>query len=168
MHRPLRDRTPLPEGPLPCDQTLPDGTVVWSLTAHTLQEMERYKWIRSEESGTDVGEWSFQEWLDRYWGGWIRSLMLEHLFGIRCWSAFDRRHYGLFQRKTVEHHVPTTVLTEVARILQDGGENLDVINWAGETGQDLDAVLWLLDRIDINAVRHRLLTDHIQLFINPH
>ena len=31
-------------------------------------------------------------------------------------------------------------------------------------GQDLDPILWLLDRIDINAKRQRLLTDHIRLF----
>jgi len=164
---PLNDhpRHELPEGVLPCDRTLPDGMVVYSLTGHTLQEMERYKWIRSEQCGHNVGDEVHQEWLSRFWPGWIRSLMLEHLFGRRCWSAFDRGHFGLFRRKTVEHHVAEDVLSEVAAILQDGGENLDVINWAGETGQDLDAVLWLLDRIDINAIRHRLLTDHIQLFL---
>ena len=33
-----------------------------------------------------------------------------------------------------------------------------------ETAHNLDQILWLLDRIDINAKRHRLLTDHIRLF----
>jgi hypothetical protein len=59
------------------------------------------------------------------------------------------------------HH---EILEQVAGILADGGENLDVINWALSADLPLDEILWLLDRIDINAKRHRLLTDHIRLF----
>ena len=68
----------LPEGVLPCDQTMPDGTVVYSLTAHSLKEMERYRWIRSEEAGEDIGEnvtrlaAKILEWLDA-------QPLLEHL-----------------------------------------------------------------------------------------
>ena len=54
----------LPEGALPTDRRRPDGVVVYSLTAHALQSIDRYKWIRSEEAGHDVGKPSFKECAD--------------------------------------------------------------------------------------------------------
>ena len=154
----------LPEGILPCDKAGPDG-VVHSLTAHALAEMERHKWIESERSCHDVGPRVYHAWLRTCWNGWIRSKMLEHLYGWRRWSAFDPEHFGLFRRRTVERSVPTELVRQIAGILQAGGENLDVVSWAQDAGADLESVLWLLERIDINAVRNRLLTDHILLFL---
>jgi hypothetical protein len=60
--------------------------------------------------------------------------------------------------------VPRVILEGVAEILAGGGENLDVINWALAQNHSLDAIIWLLDHIDINAKRQRLLTEHIRLF----
>lgn len=155
----------LPEGRLPCDRIREDQVVVHSLTGHALQEMERHKWIESQKSGRDVGNQVFADWLDTCWRGWTRAKLLEHLYGWRCWGAFDEDDFGLFARSTVEHHVSRRILLKVADLLALGGENLDVLNWAIDNDQDLDAIMWLLDRIDINAKRHRLLTDHIRLFL---
>jgi hypothetical protein len=155
----------LPEGQLPCDRERPDGVVVHSLTAHAIQALERHKWIESQKAGGNVGSRAYDDWLDRCWKGWTRSKLLEHLYGWRCWAAFDESDFGLFVRSTVEHHVAREVLEQVAEILAGGGENLDVINWAVGNGAELDAILWLLDRIDINAKRQRLLTAHIRLFL---
>jgi hypothetical protein len=160
----------LPEGRLPADWERHDGIVVHSLTAHALESMERHKWIESEKSGHDRGEGAFQDWLERFWKGYVRSKLMEHLYGWRCWGAFEEADHGLLRRSTVEFHVPNHILHRVAEHLAEGGENLDVIDWvlaenAAGAGINLDAVLWLLDRIDINAKRHRLLTDHIRLFI---
>jgi hypothetical protein len=112
-----------------------------------------------------VGEWAYRDWLDRCWKGWTRARLLEHLYGWRCWGAFDEDDFGLFTRTTVEHHVPRQILYTVSELLAKGGENLDVINWAICESQNLDAIIWLLDRIDINAKRQRLLTEHIRLFV---
>lgn len=168
MNRPppgLGGDGPLPEGVLPCDRTRDDGVVVHSLTAHALQEMERHKWIESQKARHDVGDWAYLDWLERCWKGWTRAKLLEHLYGWRCWAAFDEADFGLFLRTTVEHHVPQSVLIRITEILGKGGENLDVINWAIAENQPMDAILWILDRIDINAKRQRLLTDHIRLFL---
>jgi hypothetical protein len=155
----------LPEGDLATDQVRPDGVVVYSLTAHALQAMERHKWIESKQAGRDLGVAVLHDWLDRYWIGWVRSKLVEHFFGIRCWGAFSERDFGLLIRSTIEHNVTDAIIRETCLILGNGGENLDVIDWAISNAADLNAVLWLLDRIDINARRQRLLTNHIRLFI---
>jgi hypothetical protein len=159
-----RRATELPEGTLPTDRIGPEGVVVHSLTAHALYAMDRHKWIESEKFGHDVGDPSIKDWLDHYWKGWTRARLIEHLYGWRCWGAFLEEDFGLLSRVTVDYHVPRRILEHVAAILADGGENLDVITWAVSTNHNLDQILWLLDRIDINAKRHRLLTDHIRLF----
>ena len=155
----------LPEGSLPCDRERADGVVVHSLTGHAIQELERHKWIESQKCSRDVGSDAYAHWLDHCWKGWTRAKLMEHLFGWRCWGAFDEDDYGLFTRSTIDHYVSRKTLEKVGELLAQGGENLDVINWAVTTNQDLEAIMWLLDRIDINAKRQRLLTAHIRLFI---
>jgi hypothetical protein len=154
----------LPEGRLVIDWQRPDGVVVYSLTAHALCAIDRHKWIESQKAGRDLGKAALDDWLERYWKGWTRSKLMEHFYGWRCWGAFDESDFGLLTRSSVEHHVRHEILEQVAAILASGGENLDVINWALSVDQPLDEILWVLDRIDINAKRHRLLTDHIRLF----
>ena len=154
----------LPEGILPTDRVRPDGVVVYSLTAHALHAVDRHKWIESEQARQDLGPSACVDWVNRYWKGWTRAKLIEHLYGWRCWGAFDDETFGLLSRQTVEYHVPRDALRQVATMLANGAENLDVINWAIGAEQDLDPILWLLDRIDINAKRQRLLTDHIRLF----
>ena len=163
--QPVTCAADLPEGLLPPDVARDNGLVVHSLTAHALCAMERHKWIESEKVGRDVGSVALRDWVDRYWTGHVRSRLMEHLYGWRCWGAFDEPDFGLLIRTTVEYYVAREVLHGVASILGNGGENLDVIAWATDGGHDLNAIIWLLERIDINSKRHRLLTDHIRLFI---
>jgi hypothetical protein len=155
----------LPEGILPADRQRGDGVVVLSLTAHGMAAADRHRWIESEKSGYDLGDHALRDWVRRHWKGYARARLMEHLYGWRCWGAFDEDDFGLFKKHTVEHHVPRAVLVEVARILGNGGENLDVIAWALANQQELDPILWLLDRIDINAKRQRLLTAHFEQFL---
>jgi len=157
--------TELPEGRLPNDQATAEGLVVYSLIAHALCAMDRHKWIESERMGRDLGDLAVDDWVDRYWKGFVRAKLMEHLYGWRRWGAFATDDFGLLARRTVEYHVNHSVLEAVATILANGGENLDVITWAQEGGQELDPILWLLDRIDINAKRHLLLKDYIRLFV---
>jgi len=158
---------PLPEGVLPADRALDDHTVVYSLTAHALAEMERHRWFTSEASGRDLGYTAHHDWLRTCWRGWVRSKLLEHLYGWRRWSAFGTSQFALLRRSTVEREVPHDVLHEVASILGEGGENLDIIDWAVRSEQPMACILWLLERIDINSARQRLLEDHIRLFLPP-
>lgn len=155
----------LPEGELATDEVEPDGIRTYSLTAHALAEIDRHKWIESQKVGHDLGRISCEQWLQLYWRSWVRVKLLEHLYGWRRWSAFPPEQFGIFLRTTLEHIVPAQVLARVSGILGTGGENLDVIDWAVDNGEDLNAIFWLLSTIDINAVRHRLLTDHMRIFL---
>jgi hypothetical protein len=154
----------VPEGVLPTDRVRPDGIVIYSLTAHAICAIDRHKWIESEHAHHNLGHNAVTDWVDRYWKGWTRAKLTEHLYGWRCWGAFPEDDFGLLSRHTVEYNVSREVLRHVATMLADGFENLDIINWAVRTDQELDSILWLLDRIDINAKRQRLLSDHIRLF----
>jgi hypothetical protein len=154
----------MPEGQLPADRMRPDGTVVHSLTAHALYAIDRHKWIESEKNGRDLGDSAVDEWTERYWRGWARARLMEHLYGWRCWGAFGEDDFGLLNRATVDFHVHRHVLEKVSSLLAAGGENLDVISWALTSGEPLEPILWLLNRIDINSKRSQLITDHIRLF----
>ena len=168
MHEPLADQAPpLPEGTLCTDRVLADGEVEYSLTAHALAELERHRWIESEKRGGDIGIRAYDHWIEHCWNGWVRSKLLEHMYGWRRWSAFKPDLFGLMRRGTVEREVPSSVLHRVAAILGQGGENLDVITWAVDGTDVLPNVLWLLEQIDINAARQRLVTDHLRLFLPP-
>lgn len=155
----------LPEGQLPADRPGAEGITVYSLTAHALYAIDRHKWIESERNNRDLGDAAVDEWIERHWRGWVRTRLMEHLYGWRCWGGFGEEDFGLLNRGTVEVHVSRHILEEIAGILAAGGENLDVITWALSSNQSLDPVLWLLDRIDINAKRSSLLTDHIRRFV---
>ena len=166
MERSYEDSAPpLPEGTLCTDQVLADGSVVFSLTAHALAEIERHRWIESEKRGGDIGTEAYEHWLVHCWKGWVRSKLIEHLYGWRRWSAFTPGLFGLMRRGTVEREVPAEVLHRVASIFSQGGENLDVITWAVDDSDCMPNVLWLLELIDINAARHRLVPDHLRLFL---
>jgi hypothetical protein len=154
----------MPEGHLPADRVREDGVIVHSLTAHALYAIDRHKWIESEKHDRDLGDSAVDEWVRLHWRGWARARLMEHLYGWRCWGGYGEADFGLLIRATVDVHVHRRILEHVSAILANGGENLDVIAWALAANEDLTPILWLLDRIDINAKRSRLLTDHIRLF----
>lgn len=154
----------MPEGQLPADRMRCDGVLVYALTAHALYAIDRHKWIESEKNHRDLGDSAVDEWTDLHWRGWARARLMEHLYGWRCWGGFGEDDFGLLLRATVEYHVHRHVLEKVSSLLAAGGENLDVIAWALSTQEPLDPILWLLDRIDINAKRSHLLTEHIRQF----
>lgn len=162
-----RKATDLPEGDLPTDYHRQDGTLVHSLTAHTLHAIQRFIDEQKIESAAELNEAELAEdWLTRFYKGWARARLLEHYYGWRCWSAFGDQNFGLFRHSSLLHHVDQLTLEEVAERLASGGENLDIIDWAMAEERELEPILWLLDRVDINAQRQRLLTDHIRTFLD--
>ncbi len=164
QHR-YQDRFELPEGRLAIDYETENGIVVYSLTAHALQAINRHQWIESEKRGYDCGNDTIEEWLQRYWKGWVRSKLLEHFLGKRFWGAFGSDTFNLFRHQSFNAIADEETSQIIADKLADGGENLDIINWAIQEKRDIDGVIALLERIDINAQRQRLLTNHIRLFL---
>ena len=160
MGSPLHPET-LPEGQLPCDRVLDDGiSVEYSLTGHAFVTIQRH----ADEAQLPFEE-AVEQWIVKRWVGWVRSKLLEHFLGWRRWSGFKASDYGLLRRESVTHMVEQPVMEEVIQRLAQGGENLDIMDWAVQNGQDVEGVINLLDRININEKRRRLLTSHIRQFL---
>ena len=153
---------PLPEGVLPQDLVQADGNIEYNLHAHALAEIGRHCWIESERSGYDLGSQAARDWVRSCWAGWARSKLMEHLYGWRFWNNFASHDFALFRRQSVEFHISAKVLHQIATLMENGGENLDIISWANDHGHSLEPVLWLLDRIDINRYRSLLLANPLQ------
>ena len=113
-------------------------------------EADQFKWIESERVGYDLGEGAIHRWVREHWWGFLRHRWLEHLQGTCFWTELDRGDFGLLQRNFTEH---TELLNCIVERLKHGRENLDIITWAKQTGQPLEAVLQILEALDINSRR---------------
>jgi hypothetical protein len=114
------------------------------------QEALRYKWIESEKAGHDLGETAIRRWVQNHWWGYLRARWLEHLQGKRFWVELDRGDFGLLQRT---FHDNTLLLDRILDRLKAGQENLDILNWAHAWGIPSDAVIEVLEALDINSRR---------------
>ena len=113
-------------------------------------EADRFKWIESERAGYDLGEGAIHRWVREHWWGFLRHRWLEHLQGTCFWTELDRGDFGLLQRNFTEHN---ELLNNIVERLKDGKENLDIITWAKQTNQHLEAVIQILEALDINSRR---------------
>jgi hypothetical protein len=113
-------------------------------------EAAKFKWIESEKAGRDLGEGAIRRWVQDHWWGYLRAKWLEHLQGKCFWIELDRGDYGLLLRA---FHEQRDLLEQILERLKDGQENLDVIAWACRQQKHLDAVIQILEALDINSRR---------------
>jgi hypothetical protein len=118
-----------------------------SVYAEAERHADVHKWIESERAGRDLGEEALRQWARLYWRHLLRACWLEHLRGERYWSEVDRGDYGMLADGA------GGLLGEVVALLRRGGENLDVIVWARDTGADVEQVLVILEGLDVNSRR---------------
>src|SRR5437660_12268970 len=90
------------------------------------QEAQRHKWIESEKAGRDLGEWAIRCWVRQHWNGFLRARWLEHLQGRHYWIELDHDDFGLLRNAFQD----SRQIHDVVRLLKEGRENLDVLNWA--------------------------------------
>ncbi|GEM_PF-371251 len=114
------------------------------------REANRYKWIVSEQAGRDLGEGAVHEWHRNYWRSWCRERWIEHLRGVRFWEELDQEDYGLLKR---QFHDNLELAEKIVDRIRQGGENLDIIQWAREEHYSVDDVLKVLKILDINSRR---------------
>jgi CheY-like chemotaxis protein len=114
------------------------------------REAERHKWIESEKAGHDLGENAIKDWHRNFWRSWCRERWVEHLHGERFWIELDKDDYGLLKK---QFHDNLELAEAVMDRIKQGGENLDIIQWATEEGHDLEATIEVLKILDINARR---------------
>jgi hypothetical protein len=113
-------------------------------------EVDKHKWILSEQAGYDMGEVAVRDWVRRHWDGYLRARWLEHLEGRRFWVELDRGDFGLFkQRFQQQQHLLDRILDR----LKSGKENLDIILWALDFHICMHQVLDILESLDINSRR---------------
>lgn len=115
-----------------------------------LLEAEKHKWIESQKAGRDLGEAALRDWSRRYWWRWCRDRWIEHLSGERFWSELDQQDFGLLKR---DFHPNTVMIQAIIDRIKAGGENLDIIQWAQSTNQNLKDVMEILKLLDINSRR---------------
>jgi hypothetical protein len=115
-----------------------------------VEEAARYKWIKSEEVGYDLGEAAIRQWVKDHWSGYLRARWVEHLQGKCFWIELDHCDFGLLQHKF--HDCPQ-LLNTILDLLKAGKENLDVIDWAERCRMPMDPVLEVLEALDVNSSR---------------
>ena len=130
---------------------LPEGVTPHSIFEEASREAYRHKWIESEKAGYDIGDGAIEDWHRRYWHAFVREHWLEHIRGEKFWNELDNNDFGIFRRDAKENE---KLVDEIIAHLENGGENLDIIQWAISTNQDMNEVLRILGRLDLNA--HRL------------
>jgi len=121
-----------------------------SVYADCEQEIQRYKWIASEQAGRDLGEVAERRWVKEHWWGYLRSRWLEHLEGKRFWVELDKGDFGLLQHT---FDGDPLLLDRVLDRIKAGQENLDIIRWAHDFGICSEQLIGILEMLDINSRR---------------
>ena len=121
-----------------------------SLFEAAAEEAHTHKWIESEKAGYDLGENAIAEWYSKFWRGFCRECYIEHLGGKRFWIELDSGDFGLLKQ---QFHNNMGLVNKIIDIFKNGGENLDVVNFAISNQLDIEEVLHLLHVLDINARR---------------
>ncbi len=121
-----------------------------SVYTECAEEAARYKWIKSEEVGYDLGESAIRQWVKDHWCGYLRARWVEHLQGKCFWIELDHCDFGLLKRKFHDcHQLLNTSLDQ----LKAGKENLDVIDWAQRSDLAMEPVIEVLEALDVNSSR---------------
>lgn len=132
-------------------RNIPEGVIAKSIFEEASSEAYRHKWIESEKAGYDIGDGAIEDWYRRFWHKFVRERWIQHIRGEVFWLELDNDDFGIVEREFQD----CLALTEqIIEKLEDGGENLDIVQWAIDAGQDMGLVLFVLGRLDLNA--HRL------------
>ena len=135
--------------PMLLTREVEDPMASYSVHETGINEALQFKWIESEKAGRDLGQVAINAWVRQHWNGFLRAKWLEHLEGRAFWIELDQDDFGLLNRAFLECPLKDDVLS----LLKCGKENLDVICWALDKGQDTDRLIKLLEGLDINSRR---------------
>lgn len=131
--------------------TPPEGVPVQGIFEEASKEAYRHKWIESEKAGHDIGDNAIEDWHRRFWHKFVRERWIQHIRGQVFWRELDNDDFGILNR---EFDDCRETADTIVNMLENGGENLDIVQWALHNDQDMPSVLHILGRLDLNA--HRL------------
>ncbi len=129
---------------------LPEGTPVRGIFEEAAREAFRHKWIESEKAGYDIGDGAIEDWHRRYWQRFIRERWIQHIRGAAFWRELDNNDFNILEREFEDCRPQADA---IVAMLEKGGENLDIVQWAINTGQNLESVTRILGRLNLNAHR---------------
>ena len=72
------------------------------------------------------------------------------------WIELDHNDFGLLQREFKDSELLDVILS----MLKSGLENLNVLTWAIDNHHDIEEVIHILERLDINSRRIECLFGH--------
>lgn len=122
-----------------------------SVYADGVREALRHKWIESERARRDLGELAIRQWVRDHWHEYLRARWYEHIQGKKFWTELDRGDFGLLQRRFAPHQM--LLVDRILDRLNEGQENLGVLQWAFDWQMPMEEVLEILEVLDINRCR---------------
>lgn len=95
-------------------------------------------------------EQAAEEWNRKHWWKWARKRWLEHIRGKAFWIELGESDFDLVSRGVSDDR---DLLERILGKLEEGDENLNIINWAVELGADVDEVVEILEKLNLNERR---------------
>ncbi len=91
-----------------------------------------------------------EEWNRKHWWEWARKRWLEHIKGDTFWIELGEGDFNLVNKGISSD---SYLLEQILGKLEIGKENLNIINWAVDLGADMDEVVEILGKLDLNQRR---------------
>lgn len=91
-----------------------------------------------------------KEWNRRHWWEWARKRWLEHIKGEMFWIELGEDDFNLVNKGI---SCDKYLLEQILEKLEIGKENLNIINWAVDLGADMDEVVEILGKLNLNQRR---------------
>jgi hypothetical protein len=129
-------------------------------------EARRYKWEKSKQEGKDLGNKAIAEWFKLHWKEWFNAHWVEHLQGKRFYDGFAESEFNI---TTSSPEGDSELTSKIVEFLQQSGnmsENLGIVLWSAEFGKDMNQVMKVLRKIDINSKRYIWDDDTLQRLCN--
>lgn len=118
-----------------------------------LKEARNYKWCQSQKVGKDLGQKGVADWFKKHFSSWYRDQWVNHMYGKNFWEEFGEKEYNIAKSESAPCK---KLFTEIIESVSRYGENLGIIMWASNTGQNMSEVLQLLKMVDINNRRFEI------------
>jgi len=121
----------------------------FSVRKKAVEEAHRHKWIESEREKRDLGYAAIRDWHEKYWRIFRRQCWIEHMYGEKYWIELDHHNFGVLKNIQMD----TMIMNSVLERLKQGGENLDIINWAKQENIPDNEIIRILTILNVNSSR---------------
>lgn len=131
-----------------------------------LRQAQSHKHEMQVRYSRDFGDEPMVEWFHKNWRCWYRERWVEHLTGKRNWTEFGQEDFNLVSKKgfVPDVELVARIIGNLNRHRDNASENLGIIMSAVRDGQDMNDVMAILRRLDINSKRPDCDDDGIQSF----